>query len=143
MDGYGVLVSTLGRGSARYRINDGEIDTWDDILDAEAIAYSLLGSSGRVVYVSFGNGEHEFRRWADDVTEHHNFDHPGIRWAEWYVDVEINGHRWRYRPVADLDDQEAADGIADLASELRPDITRMWVGRSDGSEEYESEVFED
>jgi hypothetical protein len=74
-----------------------------------------------------------------------NFDHPGLRWAEWYVDVEINGHRWRYRPLADLERFEHGGRRSPTRRRRAtyPDVTRIWVGRSDGSEEYESEVFED
>jgi hypothetical protein len=136
MDGYGIQVDTPSRGSSRYR--RGEEDRWD-LAEAEALAMNLL-LSRRVNYVTVGNGDHEFRRWSSSVTDFGNFNHPDLRWAEWYVDVEINGNRWRYHPLADLDDYEAADDLAVQAVELAPDVTRIWLGRSDGSEEHVSAV---
>jgi hypothetical protein len=141
-DGYGILVNT-GRSTnvGRYRM-EGE-DRWD-LEEAERIAYRLLAECD-LVYVSIGNGGHEFRMWGTAVARESswkNFTGPDLRWAPWYVDVEINGHRWRYRPVADLRDLAAADELAEYVAELHPHVTRVWVGASDGSEEFEHETDE-
>lgn len=135
MDGYGILVHTETRGSSRYR--RGEDDHWD-LAAAEAIAMDLL-LSRRVTYVTIGDGEHEFRRWSSSVTESNGFDHPDLRWAEWFVDAEINGNRWRYRPLADLDSYDAADELAERLSELT-DVTRIWVGNSEYGDEEVTET---
>lgn len=139
MDGYGITTASR-RGTAQYRLTG--TDQWE-LAEAEEIAHRLLDRSP-VIYVSVGDGEHEFRAWGTDVTSYgyENFDHPGIRWAAWYVDVEINGHRWRYRPVADLDSYDTAEEIAERAATLEPDVTRIWIGASDGSEEFELQTRE-
>jgi hypothetical protein len=141
MDGYGIAVHTATVGSSRYRA--GDTDSMGTPRGGRVRLREAARLAGASPTSAFGNGDHEFRMWATTVDGFVNFDHPGLRWAEWYVDVEINGHRWRYRPLADLDDADKADGLATRAAELYPDVTRIWVGRSDGSEEYESEVFED
>lgn len=138
MDGYGIMIDTERLGTSRYRLADGETGTWE-LPEAEEIAYNLL-KLRHARYVTFGNGEHEFRMWGDNVTDYGNFNHPHIRWSDWFVDVEINGRRWRYRPVADLDGYEAADELGGAAANLYPDVTRVWTGASDGSEEYETEL---
>lgn len=133
-DGYGIEVHMGDLGSQRYRM-DGH-DRWD-LTDAEALAHHLLTSRDKVTYVSFGDGDNEFRAWSRNVSDFGAFGHPDVRWAEWYVDVEINDHRWRYRPCADLADWEAADRMASQAAELTPVVTRIWLGASDGSEEFD------
>lgn len=138
MDGYGIAINTGGIGGSRYSL--GNVNTWD-LADAAGLALELFHAR-RPVYVSFGNGDHEFRMWGDDVSEFGNFTHPGIRWSEWYVDVEINDERWRYRPVADLGDYQTAEDIAMRATDL-DEVTRIWIGRSDGSEEFEIDPHED
>ena len=137
MDGYGVSFAT-NRGQSRYRTRDSS--DWD-LAEAEQIAFGLLESRG-ARYVTFGNGEHEFRMWGENVQDAGNFTvtDTGPRWSDWYVDAEINGHRWVYRPVADLGDYGDADNLAEEAAELHPDVTRVWVGCSDGGEELESET---
>lgn len=140
MDGYGVQTQMPRSGTSRYRV--GDEDAWD-LTEAEGIAYGLLVAY-EPNYVTFGNGEHEFRAWAKDVTYIGNFTdtHTGPRWSQWYVDVEIDGHRWVYRPVADLDDHAAANALAELAATLHPDVTRIWVGESDGACEFETVTAE-
>lgn len=144
MDGYGIQIHTERRGTQRFRLGFGadQEDRWE-LAEAEELAHNLLHDRNSVVYVAFGNGEHEFRRWGGDmVTTFGNFSHPGCRWATWYVDVEINGHRWRYRPVADLDNEEAATDVAEAAFDL-PEVTKVWTGNSDTGEEYEDDKYED
>lgn len=141
MESYGIEVCTVGMGPRRYRgtaSSNEPAQVWD-LPEAEETAFRLLtrmSETGRAVYASFGNGEHEFRMWADGITDHGDFNRPGLRWADWYVDVEINGHRWRYRPCADLSDDDQADELAELALTLRPAVTKVWFGASDGSEEW-------
>ncbi|MEU7904092.1 hypothetical protein [Actinoplanes sp. NPDC049118] len=138
MDGYGIQIDTESRGTSRFRA--GGAETWD-IEEAEALAFPLL-ESRRARYVTFGNGEHEFRIWGENVSDLGNFNDTdtGPRWSDWYVDVEINGHRWVYRPCAELSEYPDADELAETAASLAPDVTRVWLGRSDGSEEHVSAV---
>lgn len=140
MDGYGVQTYTAARGSARYRA--GDVDRWDSISEAAGVAASLL-PRGRTAYVTVGNGEHELRMWRDDAEAFGSLsDTPtGPRWAEWFVDVEIDGRRWQYRPLADLSEFDEADELAEAAAGLASEgVTRVWVGRSDGSECQDWEV---
>lgn len=139
MDDYGIEIYSARTGvMTRYRRDGGETDAWG-LAEAEEYAYQAL-LTRNATYVTVGNGGHEFRMWGENVTDYGNFTftHTGLRWSEWYVDVEVNGRRWRYRPVADLDDYPAADELAEVAAGLHPDVTRIWVGRSDGTEEDEA-----
>jgi hypothetical protein len=139
MDGYGIQIHTERLGTTRYRgpVLAGEpAQTWE-LAEAEEIAYQLL-QDRNAVYATFGNGEHEFRMWRDNVTNFTNFDFPGVRWSEWYVDVEINEHRWRYRPCADLSEEDIATDTAAEAHELA-EVTTIWVGISDTGEEFETD----
>lgn len=152
MNEYGIQFCNRSGNFSRYRLggsDDGPAPRWN-LTEAEKIAYQLferLGThtDGNCAYVMFGNGDHEFRIWGAAVAGQDswgNFDGPNLRWAPWYVDVEINGHRWRYRPVADLRDYADADELAEYVAELHPHVTRVWVGASDGSEEFEHETRE-
>lgn len=135
MEGYGIQLYHERRGLYRFKV-DG-VGEWESPTAAESLAYWAFTERSLGQYVTFGNGHHEFRMWRDGIDSWNNFTHPDARWAEWYVDVEISGHRWRYRPVADLDDLDAAEELADEAHHL-PGVTRVWIGKSDGSEEYET-----
>lgn len=123
---YGIDIQSSRGSKSRYRA-DGE-ERWD-LGEAAEIAAGLLETRS-ATYVTVGDGEHEFRLCRVDVE----------RWAEWFVDAEMVGRRWRYRPLADLGDYGDADNLAEEAAELHPDVTRVWIGRSDGSEEQESET---
>jgi hypothetical protein len=128
MDGYGINITTRS-GSRRYR--HGGQDEFD-LREATDLAADLLERNTGTLSVTVGNGEHEFRLIGPDADiERH---------ASWYVDVQIGELRWQYRPMADLGDYGDADGLAEEAAALYPDVTKIWVGRSDGSEEYESGV---
>jgi hypothetical protein len=145
---YGIQFCSRAGNVSRYSPGDGIGDVdgtfgyrWD-LDQAEYLAHTLVAERP-CAYVSFGNGEHEFRKWGSVVADQDSwfeFRGPDLRWAAWYVDVEINGHRWRYRPVADLDDFAAADELAETAATLHPHVTRVWVGASDGSEVFEHET---
>jgi hypothetical protein len=125
-------IAIAGRnGDRRYR--HGDVAEWD-LAEAAELAVELLDRGVGTQYVTVGNGEHEFRLMGEDQGERH---------AEWFVDAQIGETRWRYRPMADLDDYPAADDLAEQAAALAPDVSRIWVGRSDGSEEFESETRED
>jgi hypothetical protein len=139
MDGYGVSFAT-NRGQSRYRTGDSS--EWD-LAEAEGIANDLL-LERQPIYVSFGNGEHEFRAWGGDSDGFGDFrdNGAGPRRSDWYVDVEIAGRRWHYRPLADLRDYSEADELAEEAAALAPDVTTIWVGKSDGSVEDVTEVRE-
>lgn len=135
MEGFGININGP-RGASRYRAD--EVETWE-LDEAAERAFALLHSR-QAAYVTVGDGNHELRIWGDvDHSSYGNLSHNG-RWAEWYVDVEINGRRWQYQPLADLDDWDAADSVAEEACELHPHVKKLWVGRSDGSEESESDV---
>ncbi len=133
MEGYGININMAGAPTGRYRESDAE--RWD-LDEAERLAYEIVGGP-RVASVSIGDGDNEFRMWNADVTDFGNFTYPGGRWAEWYVDGEINGHRWRYRPLSDLPDWESADLLGEILAELHPIVTKVWVGTSDGRTEFE------
>lgn len=133
MERYGITIST-DTSNGRYR--EGDDNEWD-LTEAERIAFELLESSSRVRSITVGNGTHEFRMWNPNVTDFGQFSHPGGRWSTWYVDAEINGRRWRYRPLADLDGWEDADLLSEEVAELHPDVTKVWTGASDGSKEFE------
>jgi hypothetical protein len=123
VDGYAISIN--GRnGDRRYR-HGGQADF--ELTEAAQLAADLLERASDAAYVTVGNGEHEFRLTRDD----------GDRWEDWYVDAEIGERRWQYRPMADLSDYGDAQDIADPLTEL-PEITRIWFGRSDGSEEFET-----
>lgn len=124
MDTFGIAMHG-GRGTSLYRA--GGVAEWD-LAEAAEIAQGLL-DGGRGEYVTVGNSEHEFRLLPDNEGDRH---------AEWYVDVEVGDRRWRYRPLADISDYEAADELAASAANDLPDITRVWIGRSDGGEEYDT-----
>lgn len=140
-DEYGVLATLPDSGSIRYR--QGDVDRWP-LDEAAAIALDLA-ERRNADHVSIGNGDHEFRRWNESPSFTGNFnDTPtGLRWADWYVDAEVRARRWVYHPVADMNDFDTAAEIADRAKELLPDVTRIWVGASDGSEEYEHLTADD
>lgn len=133
MDNFGIMINTQ-KTSSRYR--QGDQDEWDPT-EAERIAYDLLHASNRNVSVTIGNDDHEFRLWHPDVSDFGNFSEPGGRWASWYVDAEINGHRWRYRPLAELRDWEDAAVAAEDLLELGNVVSMVWEGASDGSAEFE------
>jgi hypothetical protein len=136
---YGININMRGAGAVRYRAA-GE-DRWD-LTEAAAMAYDLLkGRDAR--YVTVGNGYHEFLMWGSDTGELGNFHDSGTgpRWSDWFVDVEINGHRWVYRPVFGISDQDTADNLVREARKL-DEVDRVWSGRSDGAEEYEYEQQE-
>lgn len=143
MDSYGIEVHAKGRGNVRvdYRSGDNSDGLWDNLSEAEEFAYDLL-TTGRYTYVTVGDGEHEFRMWRPGVTSFGEFNHPDVRWSDWYVDVEINGRRWRYRPIADLDDYDAADELGEVAATLYPDVTRIWWGSSDTGQEFQASTRE-
>lgn len=146
MEGYGIEIHTERMGTIRYRLGGNDhLGVRLPLTEAEEKAHELL--IGRnAVHVTVGDGEHEFRMWAHDAEGRYlssNFDRPGLRWADWYVDAEINGRRWRYQPIADIDTFSAAEDVAERACGLYPDVTRVWVGASDGSEEFEREVHEE
>lgn len=139
---YGILVHSERTGTSLYRTGSQSGDdgkNWT-LEEAERTAYELLTSDRRYIFVGFGNGEHEFRAWDEHFTNYGNFNHPNLRWAEWYVDVEIDEHRWRFRPCADLNDWAAAEEMAHIAVTLHPVVTRVWMGRSDGSEESQFDL---
>lgn len=139
MEKFGINVFVDKRGVSRFR-RDGE-ERWD-LAEAEELAFASF-EAGRYAWVSLGNSdEHEMRMWGPDVTDFGNFNHDGHRWARYYVDVEINGRRWRYRPLADLNDFESADELGELAATLHPTVTRIWTGASDGSMELEQDTRE-
>lgn len=132
MEGYGINVYRNGE-TRRYRTGStSELAERWNLPEAAEIAIALQnGRSGATSWVTIGDGgSHEFRLFAEDVS--------GGRWADWYVDVEMAGRRWRYRPMADLDNMAEADETAAEVEEL-DEITKIWVGASDGSEEYEKE----
>ncbi len=142
-DLYGIEIFSKSGNVSLYRpgsYDNMESKRWP-LAEAEEIAWKLFVER-RPTYVAFGSGDHEFRMWSDEITSYGNFCHTGVRWAEWYVDVEVNGRRWRYRPVASLDDFDAADELAEIAATLHPDVTRVWTGCSDSDEEYEHETRE-
>lgn len=126
MDGYRIEIAT-SNGPRVYR-HGGEVNF--DLAEAAEIADGLLERNTSALYVTVGNGEHEFRLTAEQ---------DGDRHAEWYVDVELGGKRWRYRPMADLDSYEASGEVGEPAEAL-DEVSRVWIGRSDGSEEYETEA---
>lgn len=131
MDGYGIEVGTV-QGVRQY--SGGGEKRWD-LGEAERKAYELL-TERAPWYVTVADGKHEFRMWRPDFVDRPGgFDH-GQRWAEWYVDAEINGNRWIYRPLADLNEYGDADYLAEEAAGV-DEVTHIWVGRSDGSEEEE------
>lgn len=145
-DEYGISTAGNGISTAQYR-RGGE-SRWS-LTEAAEIAVGLLGGrSGS--YVSVGNGDHEFRLWANSpeyVPSNYDQTPTGPRWAAWYVDVAMVGKRWVYRPLADIGDYEEARNLADELADL-PMFTRdevrdddgeplCWIGASDGSETYE------
>jgi hypothetical protein len=135
MGDYGIHINTSGAASARYRTDGGQTSEWE-LAEAEALAYPLVEVFSTATFITVGNGDHDFRMWGKDVAEYGNFDHPDLRWAPFYVDVQINGHRWRYRPAADLDSWDEAEQIGDEGAKL-PEVEVMWIGKSDGSHEFE------
>lgn len=130
MDGYGITITANGT-DRRYR-HGGQAEF--ELREATDLAADLLERNTGTEYVTVGNGEHEFRLYGEQTMATDG------RYAAWYVDAELAEHRWRYRPLADLGDYGDADGLAEEAAALYPDVTKIWVGRSDGTEEYESDV---
>lgn len=127
------------RSTSIYRTGDAE--TWE-LEEATRRAAELLNRPG-MVNVSVGNSEHEFRLWAPGVEAPVNFRmgaRETPRWSDWFVDVEIDGRRWVYRPLADLRDHREAAELHQRLDDLDVDdslMGRVWVGASDGGEEYE------
>lgn len=105
-----------------------------ELPDAAQRAVELFdGGNGRLV-VKVANSEHEMTLYPEnDETE---------RQRDWFVDVELLGRRWRYREFADTDDFHAVDELSEIATMLYPDVTKVWYGKSDGSEEYEFQTWE-
>lgn len=123
MDGFAISIGGKN-GERRYR-HDGT-EQWD-LGEGIELAEELLGRNSTANHVTVGNREHEFRLLRDNEGDRH---------ADWYVDVRFNkqSQRWRYRPLADLDNYEAADELAGRAADDLPDITCVWVGCTDGTE---------
>lgn len=142
MDGFGIELGTRS-GTVRYVVTDGgeRVESWDNAQIAESHAHRLL-MERKPRYVTIGDGRNEFRMWHPDwdPSENLNFGNNG-RWGTWYVDARINGRRWRFAPVANIDDLETAEENALRLREV-PDVDLVWVGASDGSEEYEYETRE-
>jgi hypothetical protein len=142
MQDHEFAVSTWSRAGARGRYRRGEQETWD-LITAEQIADELLGRLSRV---SVSNHDHEFWRWANldsaPLGDDRNFAYPERRWAPWYVDVHIgDSARWRYRPLATLNNYDDAAALAAEAARI-PEVTRVIFGASDDSEEFEHETRE-
>lgn len=141
MDKYGIAMHIRAMGTVIYRPGgDDQGGKRYELGEAEEVAYKLEVER-RPIYVTVGNGEHEFRRWHPGVTDWGNFRSTttGMRWSEWYVDVEMASRRWVYHPALDLPDYDRAEECAMEAVEL-PEVTRIWIGHSDTGEEFEREL---
>jgi len=143
MDGFGVTATVEGDTARRY--TEGERQRFE-LAEAARIAVGLVDRP-RTLFVSIGDGEHEFRLYREGVTSYgvmqEQVEGHGPRWAHWFVDVEMEGRRWQYRPVADLHEFSDADEIAEHAASLAPDVRWVWVGTSDGSQCQDWETRED
>jgi hypothetical protein len=128
------------RGASTYRT--GDADAWD-LDEAVRRAVELLFGRPGTTWVSVGNSEHEFRLWASDLSDVGNFTMGADgtpRWDRWYVDVELSGRCWVYRPLADLQDEDDASPLVIALERLGADesvVGRVWTGTSDGGEGYE------
>jgi hypothetical protein len=124
VDSYAITLGISDR-TRRYR-HGGQADF--ELAEAVNLAGELFERNRDAEHVTVGNAEHEFRLCAADAERH----------ADWYVDAEVAGYRLRYRPMADLDGYDAADELA-AALEQMDEVRRIWMGASDGSEDYETD----
>ena len=128
MNGYDIEITT-GRSTRLY--HRGDEVRWE-LTEAARIAVEQLEST-RAIRVDICDGEHAFRLWDDSIQERDEE-------STWYVDARIGDHRWQYDPTAKLEDYPAADDLAEKVAGLHPDVTFIWVGRTDGAEEMGSPV---